>query len=49
VVINVLAEAGTVEGTSDTPGYLPGYGAVPGATVREMAKSASRDIVNTCG
>jgi hypothetical protein len=41
VVINVLAEAGTVEGTSDTPGYLPGYGAVPGATVREMAKSAS--------
>jgi Domain of unknown function (DUF222) len=41
VVINVLAEAGTVEGTSDKPGYLPGYGAVPAATVQEMAKHAS--------
>ena len=41
VVINVLAEAATVEGASDKPGYLPGYGAVPAATVQEMAKTAS--------
>jgi hypothetical protein len=41
IVINVLTEAGTVEGTSDKPGYIPGYGAVPAATVQEMAKTAS--------
>jgi hypothetical protein len=41
VVINVLAEAATVEGRSDKPGYLPGYGAIPAATVQEMAKNAS--------
>jgi uncharacterized protein DUF222 len=41
IVINVLAEAATVEGTSNKPGYLPGYGAVPPETVQEMAKHAS--------
>jgi hypothetical protein len=41
VVINVIAEAATVDGTSDKPGYLPGYGAIPAATVQEMAKTAS--------
>jgi hypothetical protein len=41
VVINVLAEAATVQGSSDKPGYLPGYGAIPATTVREMAKHAS--------
>lgn len=41
VVINVLAEAATFDGTSDKPGYLPGYGAVPAARLREMAKAAS--------
>jgi Domain of unknown function (DUF222) len=40
VVINVLAEAATVEGSSDKPGYLPGYGAIPAATVQELAKHA---------
>ncbi|MDT5207709.1 MAG: hypothetical protein QOF67_124 [Mycobacterium sp.] len=40
IVINVLAEAGTVAGTSDKPGYLPGYGAVPAATITELAKHA---------
>ena len=38
VVINVLAEAATVEGTSDKPGYLPGYGAVPAATVDRVGR-----------
>jgi hypothetical protein len=41
VVINVIAEAATVDGTSDKPGYLPGYGAVPAQTVAQMAKTAS--------
>jgi hypothetical protein len=40
IVINVLAEATTVEGTSDKPGYLPGYGALPAAMVTELAKQA---------
>jgi hypothetical protein len=40
VVINVIAEAATVEGSSDKPGYLPGYGTVP-ATVAQMATTAS--------
>jgi hypothetical protein len=41
IVINVLAEEATVQGRSDKPGYLPGYGAIPAATVTEMAKYAS--------
>jgi hypothetical protein len=41
VVINVIADAATIAGTSNTPGYLPGYGAVPAATVVEMANTAS--------
>ena len=40
IVINVLAEAATVEGTSDRPGYLPGYGALPASMVTELAKQA---------
>jgi len=40
IVINVLAEAATVEGTSDKPGYLPGFGALPAAMVTELARSA---------
>jgi hypothetical protein len=47
VVITVIAEAATVEGRGDTPGYLPGYGAVPAATVAEMAKTASLRPVPT--
>jgi hypothetical protein len=41
VVINVIAEAATVEGRSDKPGYLPGYGAIAAANVTEMATTAS--------
>jgi Domain of unknown function (DUF222) len=40
IVINVLAEAATVAGTSDKPGYLPGYGALPASMVTELAKQA---------
>jgi hypothetical protein len=41
IVINVIAEAATVEGTGDKPGYLPGYGVLPAATVTELAKHAT--------
>ncbi|WP_019970845.1 HNH endonuclease signature motif containing protein [Mycobacterium sp. 141] len=36
-VVHVLAEQATVEGTSNTPGYLPGFGIQPAETVRELA------------
>jgi hypothetical protein len=41
IVINVIAQAATCAGSSDTPGYLPGYGAIPAATVQELATHAS--------
>jgi hypothetical protein len=40
VVIHLLAEAATVDGSSDKAGFLPGFGAVPAATVRELSKTA---------
>ena len=40
VVIHVLAEAATVSGESATPGYLPGFGALPAETVRDLATRA---------
>jgi hypothetical protein len=36
VIVHVLAEQATVEGTGDAPAYLPGHGPVPAATVREL-------------
>ena len=40
VVIHVLAEQATVSGESTTPGYLPGFGAVPAETVRDLGTRA---------
>ena len=40
VVIHLLAEAATMSGESDTPGYLPGHGAIPADQVRELGKRA---------
>jgi hypothetical protein len=40
VEIQVIAEAATVEGRSDKPGLVPGYGALPAARVRELADRA---------
>ena len=39
-VIHVLAEQSTVEGRSNAPGYLPGFGILPAESVRELAASA---------
>jgi len=40
VVIHVLAEGSTLAGQSSAPGYLPGFGAVPAETVRDLATRA---------
>jgi hypothetical protein len=39
-VIHVLAEQATLDGTSDHPGYLPGFGILPAESVRGLASSA---------
>jgi Domain of unknown function (DUF222) len=39
-VIHVLAEQATIEGSSDKPGYLPGFGILPAESVRALAGSA---------
>ncbi|MBY0290369.1 MAG: HNH endonuclease, partial [Mycobacteriaceae bacterium] len=40
-VIHVLAEQATLEGTSDAPGYLRGFGILPAESVRDAAKNAT--------
>ncbi|MGD9621253.1 MAG: HNH endonuclease signature motif containing protein [Mycolicibacterium sp.] len=40
IVIHVLAEQATVDGTSDHPGYLSGFGILPAESVRELAPDA---------
>jgi hypothetical protein len=40
-VIHVLAEQATLEGASDAPGYLPGFGILPAESVRELATTAT--------
>jgi hypothetical protein len=37
IVIHVLAEESVVNGKSQAPGYLPGFGPVPSAFLREVA------------
>jgi hypothetical protein len=41
IVINVLAEQATLEGTSDHPGYLPGFGILPAESVRDLAAAGA--------
>ena len=40
-VIHVLAEQATLDGTSDKPGYLPGFGILPAESVRDLASTAT--------
>jgi hypothetical protein len=42
VVIHVLAEQATLDGTSDHPGYLPGYGVLPAESVRDLAAAGAQ-------
>ena len=39
-VVHVLAQQATLDGSSDDPGYLAGFGILPAESVREVAKSA---------
>ena len=39
-MIHVLAEQGTLDGTSDNPGYLRGLGIMPAESVRRVATTA---------
>ena len=41
MVIHVLAEQATLDGTSDHPGYLPGFGILPAESVRDLAATAT--------
>jgi hypothetical protein len=41
VVIHVLAEQATLNGSSDQPGYLPGFGILPAESVRDLATTAT--------
>ena len=40
-VIHVLAEQATLDGSSDAPGYLPGFGILPAESVRDLANTAT--------
>jgi hypothetical protein len=40
VVIEVIAEQASIDGTSESPGYMPGFGAVPASVLRELAATA---------
>jgi hypothetical protein len=40
-VIHVLAEQATLDGASDKPGYLSGFGVLPAESVRELATTAT--------
>jgi hypothetical protein len=49
-VVHVLAEQSTLDGVSDKPGYLPGFGVLPAESVREVAKTATlRPVVIPTG
>ncbi|HJT90343.1 MAG TPA: HNH endonuclease signature motif containing protein [Mycobacterium sp.] len=39
-VVHVLAEQATLDGSSDAPGYLRGFGILPAESVRELAATA---------
>ena len=41
VVIHLLAEQSTVNGASNSPGYLPGFGIQPADVVRDLAATAT--------
>jgi Domain of unknown function (DUF222) len=40
VVIEVIAEQASIDGSSENPGYMPGFGAVPAPMLRELAATA---------
>ena len=49
VQIYVLAEQATLDGDSDTPGYVEGYGPIPADTIRDLAATAQTTEVRHPG
>lgn len=49
VMIHVLAEQATVQGESDTPGFVPGFGGLSAASVRKTVASARLRVVRHPG
>ena len=49
VMIHVMAEQATLDGRSDSPAYVPGFGGLSAEAVRNIAKSAKRRIVRHPG
>jgi hypothetical protein len=49
VVVHILAEQATIDGTSNAPGYLEGFGVMPAEEVREVAAGAELRPVNRPG
>lgn len=45
-VLNVFATAATVTGESEQPGYLAGFGVIDAQMVRELARDATRRILD---
>jgi hypothetical protein len=45
-VINVIASQETVEGRSEQPGYLEGYGVIDAEQVRQLAKTAAQRLLS---
>ena len=45
VVLNVIATADTVNGHSQAPGYLAGFGVIDAELVRELARDATRRLI----
>lgn len=48
-VIHVFAESATLEGTAETPAYVPGYGVLIADAVRDLARTARKRPVTHPG
>lgn len=49
VMMHVMAEQATIDGRSEAPGYVPGFGGLSAEAVREVAKSAKLRTVRHPG
>jgi hypothetical protein len=44
VVLHILAEQSAIDGKTENPGYLPGFGAVPAPLLRELVESGQAKL-----
>lgn len=47
IVIHVVADRATLDGSGESPGFLPGDGIIPAEIVRELAKSAKLQPISS--